>query len=144
MWRHQPKRFWWCCIHIRILEVKTLALYEVIMDLRIVSRVSIEMLTRSVPAASKWGWRWSQQVGWCCFKLSVAKSPSTTQRVFQERICLDNCSFCHTEIEFSDQTCSLMQSTLRGILSPGQPVPALTPGEIAIRILIFKSPEWLD
>ena len=39
-------------------------------------------------------------------------------------ICSDEFMCCHTEIEVADQTISVSHS----ILTPGQPVPALTPG----------------
>ena len=43
--------------------------------------------------------------------------------VSQGRICSDNCMCCHTEIEVADRTTI---STGYSILTPGQPVPALT------------------
>ena len=43
--------------------------------------------------------------------------------VSQGRICSDNFTCCHTEIEAADQTFHL---TRHSILTPGQPVPALT------------------
>ena len=43
--------------------------------------------------------------------------------VSQGRIYSDNCSCCHTEIEVADPTFYL---TGHSILTPGQPVPALT------------------
>ena len=43
--------------------------------------------------------------------------------VSQARICSDNCTCCHTDIEVADQTVYLTQHS---ILTPGQPVPALT------------------
>ena len=42
--------------------------------------------------------------------------------VSQERICKDNFTCCHTEIEVADQTFNLTHS----ILTPGRPVPMLT------------------
>ena len=60
--------------------------------------------------------------------------------VCQGRICSDNCTCCHTEIELADQTFYLTHS----ILTPGQPVPVLTlerqaPGRVATGVLMFKS-----
>ena len=43
--------------------------------------------------------------------------------VSQGRICSDNFTCCHTEIEVADQTFHL---TSHSMLTPGQPVPVLT------------------
>ena len=45
-----------------------------------------------------------------------------TYKLSQGRICLDNFTCCHTEVGVADQTFHLSHS----ILTPGQPVPALT------------------
>ena len=57
--------------------------------------------------------------------------------VSQGRICSDNFTCCHTEIEVADQTFYLTQS-------PGRPVPVLTlkrqaPGRVATGVPIVKS-----
>ena len=44
--------------------------------------------------------------------------------VSQGRICTDNFTCCHTEIEAADPTFHLTQS--HSILTPGRPVPVLT------------------
>ena len=61
--------------------------------------------------------------------------------VSQGRICSDNFTCCHTEIEVADQ---LSTSPSHSILTPGRPVPALTlrgqaPGRVATRVPIFES-----
>ena len=66
--------------------------------------------------------------------------------VSQGRICTDNFTCCHTEIEVADQTFYLTQSS---IPTPGRPVPVLTlqrqaPGRVATGVLILKSLVWLD
>ena len=62
--------------------------------------------------------------------------------ISQGRICSDNFTCCHTELEVADPTSHLTQS-------PGQPVPALTlyrqaPGRVATGVSILKSLVWLD
>ena len=62
--------------------------------------------------------------------------------VSQARICSDNCTCCHTEIEVADQIFYLTQS--QSILTPGGPVSALTlqrqaPGRVATGVPILKS-----
>ena len=63
----------------------------------------------------------------------------------QGRICSDSCTCCHTETEDADPTFSLTHS----ILTPGQPVQALTlqrqaPSRVASGVPILKSLAWLD
>ena len=60
--------------------------------------------------------------------------------ISQGGICRDNCTCCHTEIEFADKTISSSHSTL----TPDQPDPALTlprqaPGKVTTGVPIFKS-----
>ena len=62
-----------------------------------------------------------------------------------ERICSDNFTCCHTEIEVADPT-SISPS--HSILTPGRPVPVLTlsrqaPGRVATGVPMFKSLVWL-
>ena len=67
------------------------------------------------------GKRWIQ-LGFC-FGLLVGCLTSQQQAsVSQARICSDNFTYCHTEIEVADQTFYHTHS----ILTPGRPVPALT------------------
>ena len=44
------------------------------------------------------------------FMLSVSLTPQQHASVSHKRICSDNCTCCHTEIEVEDQTCYLTQS----------------------------------
>ena len=69
---------------------------------------------------------------------------STSQQhasVSQGRICSDNGTCCHTEVEVADQTFHLTQSQYTTL---GKPVPALTlqrqaPGRVATGVPIFES-----
>ena len=64
--------------------------------------------------------------------------------VSQGRICSDNFTCCHTEIEVADQTFYLTQSqyTDTGPTSPS--ADPITPGRVATGAPIFKSLVWLD
>ena len=68
------------------------------------------------------------------------------ESVSQGRICSDNFTCCHTEIEFSDPTFHLTQSqyTDTGPTSPS--TDPITPGawQVATGVPIFKSLVWLD
>ena len=62
------------------------------------------------------------------------------------RICSDNLTCCHTEIEVADQT---FYWPHHNILTLGRPVPVLTlscqaPGRTATGVPVFKSLVWLD
>ena len=66
--------------------------------------------------------------------------------VSQGRICSDNFTCCHTEIEVADQTFYVTQSQYT---DTGRPVPVLTlsrqaPGRVATGVPIFKSLVWFD
>ena len=67
--------------------------------------------------------------------------------VSQGSVCSDSCTCCHTEAVVADQTFYFISS--HSILTPGQPIPALTlqrqaPGRVATLVPIFKSLVWLD
>ena len=59
---------------------------------------------------------------WGCWLVGSLTSQQHAS-VSQGRICSDNLTCCHTEIEVADQT---FISPSHSILTPGQPVPALT------------------
>ena len=64
--------------------------------------------------------------------------------ISQGRICTANFTCCHTEMQIQ-----LSISPSHSILTPGQPVPALTlqrqaPGRVASGVPMFKSLVWLD
>ena len=59
--------------------------------------------------------------------------------VSQGRICLDNCTCCHTEIEVADQTCHLTQSQYTDTELTSPSTDAVTPGRVATGVRIFKS-----
>ena len=65
--------------------------------------------------------------------------------VFQGRICSDNVTCCHTEIEVADQTFYLTQSqyTDTGPTSPALTLKHQAPGRVANGVPFFKSPVWL-
>ena len=67
--------------------------------------------------------------------------------VSQGRICLDNSTCCHTEIEVADQTFHLTQSqyTDTGPTSPSTTDPKRqAPGRVATGVPVFKSLVSLD
>ena len=61
--------------------------------------------------------------------------------VSQGRICADNCTHCHTEIEVADQTVYLTQSqyTDTGPTSPSADPIMPCPRRVATGVPIFKS-----
>ena len=70
------------------------------------------------------GWLVAWLLGWCGGLLGGCGgllNVPTTCYVSQGRICSDNFTYCHTEIQVADQT-----TPSHSILTPGQPVPALT------------------
>ena len=86
-------------------------------------------------------WTCRSEVGWlvCCVTSQQHASVS------QGRMCSDNFTCCHTEIEVADPTFYLTLSQY----TPGRPVPALTlfcqaPSRIATGVPILKSQVWLD
>ena len=76
----------------------------------------------------------------CCFVLFVGCLSSQEQAsVSQGRICTDNFTCCHTEIEAADQTFHLTQSqyTDTGPTSPS--ADPIAPGRVATGVPILKS-----
>ena len=64
--------------------------------------------------------------------------------VSQGRICSDNFTCCHTEIEVADQTFHLTQSQYTDTGPTGPSTDPITPGRVATGVPIFKSLVWLD
>ena len=62
------------------------------------------------------------------------------------RVCTDNFTCCHTEIQIADQTFYLTQSqyTDTGPTSPSADPIRRAPGRVATGVPIFKSLVWLD
>ena len=102
-------------------------------------------------------WQWIQH--WRCSGYLVRQLASilfvcwllgclTSQQhasVSQGRICSDMCTCCHTETGVAKPS----MSPSHNILTPGQPVEALTlwrqsPGRVATGVPILKSLVWLD
>ena len=79
--------------------------------------------------------------------LLVALTSQQHASVSQGRICSENFTCCHTEIELADPTSHISPS--HSILIPDRPVPALTlyrqaPGRVLTGVPIFKSLVSLD
>ena len=75
--------------------------------------------------------------------LLVACLPSEQRAgVCQGRICLDNCTCCHTEEEIADETCCLTRSRFdAGPTSPSADLMTPVPGRVASRVTGVTSGE---
>ena len=76
----------------------------------------------------------------------VGKSTYYTGLV-KGRICSDNLTCCHTEMEAADQTCHRTQSQYADTkpTSPSaNPITGTWPGRVATGVPMFKSLVWLD
>ena len=90
--------------------------------------------------------RWERGECFVCVLVGCLTSQQHAA-VSQGQICSDKCTCCHTEIEVALITLDLSPS--QSILTPCQPVPALTlshqaPGRAATGVAILKSLVGLD
>ena len=82
-----------------------------------------------------------------CGWLLVASCPSS-MLVSLEWICSDNCTYCHTETEAADQTCSLTKSQYTDIRPTSPSTDPITPGawqgslEVPTAYVTGMTPTW--
>ena len=82
--------------------------------------------------------------GLCCCCLLVALTSQQHASASQGRICSDNFTCCHTDIEVANQTFHLIQSQYPYTGSTSPSTDPITPGREATGVPIFKSLVWLD
>ena len=137
-WERKPLRGVFCCAQTQRLLGKKASQWRVVKGL-VPSQWCVVLCTNTTPLGKATQWcvvlytdttprgssgkasasRAAWLLGWllCCLTAQQHASVS------HGRICSDNCTCCHTETEIADQ---IFISPSHSILTPGQPVSALT------------------